>query len=347
MTAEIAVLSSAAVLLSTLLTGVARRLALSRGVLDVPNARSSHSKVTPRAGGLAVVAAFSGAVVVLAYTGVVDLRLAAALLGGGLPVALVGLADDYKSVSAGWRLAVHFAAAAWAMTFLGSSLMRPLGAAVALGSAGSILAGLAIVLAIVWTINLFNFMDGIDGIAGVEAVFVAAAGAGLCAAGASAVSAAGFVLAGSCLGFLVWNWPPAKIFLGDVGSGFLGYCLAVLALAATRRSPAAGWIWIILLGVFLVDATVTLSRRAVRGARVHEAHRTHAYQFLARRWHSHLKVTLAVSALNLCWLLPLAFFAAVRPRWAIASTAMALLPLVIVALWMGAGADEARSVRAR
>jgi Fuc2NAc and GlcNAc transferase len=222
--------------------------------------------------------------------------------------------------------------------------MRPLGAVVALGSAGRILA----VLAIVWAINLFNFMDGIDGIAGVEAVFVAAAGACLCAAGggASAVSAAGFVLAGSCLGFLVWNWPPAKIFLGDVGSGFLGYCLAVLTLAATRGSPAAGWIWIILLGVFLVDATVTLSRRAVRGARVHEAHRSHAYQSLARRWHSHLKVTLAVSALNLCWLLPLASFAAVRPRWAIASTAMALLPLVIVALWVGAGADEA-SVRAQ
>lgn len=344
MTGEIAVLSLAALLVSALLTGVVRRQALSRGVLDVPNARSSHSKVTPRGGGLAVVATFSGSIAFLAYAKFVDLRLAASLLGGGLLVALVGLADDYKSVPAGWRLAVHFAAAAWAMAFLGgASRMQPAAAVVTLGWAGRIFTGLAIV----WAINLFNFMDGIDGIAGAEAAFVAAAGSGVCAAsgGAAAVPAAGFVLAGSCLGFLVWNWPPAKIFLGDVGSGFLGYCLAVLTLAATRDTPADGCVWIILMGVFLVDATVTLSRRAARGARVHEAHRSHAYQHLARRWGSHLKVTLAVNAINLCWLLPFAFLASVRPRWDIASTALALLPLVVVALLVGAGVDEAKSVR--
>ena len=335
MTVEVAVLGVAAILLSALLTGVVRRLALSRGVLDVPNARSSHNKATPRGGGLAVVAGFSGLIVFLDYTRIVDVRLAAALLGGGLPVALVGLVDDYKSVPVGWRLAVHFAVAAWAVVSLGAPST--------LGWGGSAFA----VLAIVWAINLFNFMDGIDGIAGGEAVFVAAAGGGLCAAvgGAAAVSAAAFMLAGSCLGFLVWNWPPAKIFLGDVGSGFLGYCLAVLTLAAMRGSPTAGWTWSILMGVFLVDATVTLARRALQGARVHEAHRSHAYQFLARRWGSHLKVTLAVGALNICWLLPLALLASVRPGWAIASTVVALSPLVVVALRVGAGLEEARCVR--
>jgi Fuc2NAc and GlcNAc transferase len=336
-TDEVAVLGVVAILLSALLTGVVRRLALSRGVLDVPNARSSHGKATPRGGGLAVVVGFSGLIGFLAYTRIVDARLAAALLGGGLPVALVGVADDYESVPVGWRLAVHFAVAAWAVVCLG--------APITLGWGGRVFA----VLAIVWAINLFNFMDGIDGIAGSESVFVAAAGGGLCAAvgGAVAVSAAAFVLAGSCLGFLLWNWPPARIFLGDVGSGFLGYCLAVLTLAAMRQSPAAGWTWSILMGVFLVDATVTLLRRAVSGARVHEAHRSHAYQYLARRWGSHLRVTLAVSALNLCWLLPLAFLASVRPRWAIESTVVALLPLAVIALWVGAGVEEARSVRTK
>lgn len=291
---------------------------------------------------MAVVAAFSGTIALLWYTNIVDLRLAASLLGGGLPVALVGLADDYRSVPVGWRLAVHFAAAAWAVAFLGgSSLGRPMGAVVAIGWTGRILA----VPAIVWAINLFNFMDGIDGIAGAEAVFVAAAGGSLCAAGggASAVTAAGFVLAGSCIGFLAWNWPPAKIFLGDVGSGFLGYCLAVLILAAARKSPAVGWSWIILMGVFLVDATVTLLRRALRGTRLHEAHRSHAYQHLARRWGSHLKVTLAVNVLNLCWLMPLALLATVRAKWAAEWTVVALTPLIVIALLMSAGVDETRS----
>lgn len=346
MTDEIAVLGLTAALLSALLTAICRRLALSCGVLDVPNARSSHSKATPRGGGLAVVAVFSGSIVFLGYANIVDLRLAASLLGGGLPVALVGLADDYRSVPAGWRLAVHFSAAAWAIALLGgSSLVQPIGDVITLGWTGRILAAVAIV----WAINLFNFMDGIDGIAGAEAVFVAAAGGGLCAAGvgASAVSAAGCMLAASSLGFLAWNWPPAKIFLGDVGSGFLGYCLAVLILAALPENPAAGWGWIILMGVFLVDATVTLLRRAIRGARLHEAHRSHAYQHLAKRWGSHLKVTLAVSVLNLCWLLPLALLATVRPRWAPAATAVALAPLIVIAFLIGAGVDEARSARVK
>lgn len=334
---EIAVLGGATVVLSTLLTGITRRLALSRGLLDVPNARSSHSKATPRGGGLAIVAVFSGSIAFLGYAKIVDTPLAAALLGGGLPVALVGLADDYKSVPAGWRLAVHFAAAAWAVAFLGGpSPARLVGSAITLGWVDRILE----VVAIVWAINLFNFMDGIDAIAGSEAVFVAAAGGGLCAVdgGVSIVSAAAFMLAGSCVGFLVWNWPPAKIFLGDVGSGFLGYCLAVLALAAARQSPAVGWVWIILLGAFLVDATVTLSRRALRGERLHQAHRSHAYQRLSRRFGSHLRVTLGMSLLNLFWLFPFAVIATLHHAWAWGAATVALLPLIALAIVSGAGA---------
>jgi Fuc2NAc and GlcNAc transferase len=182
--------------------------------------------------------------------------------------------------------------------------------------------------------NLFNFMDGIDGIAATEATFVSWGGALLAsmAAVSSEVRWAAVLLGAACLGFLRWNWPPARIFMGDVGSGYLGYVIAVLAVAATRENPAALWIWLILGGVFFVDATVTLLRRLLRGDRIYEAHRSHAYQWLARRWESHAKVTWAVLTVNVLWLLPCAVFATRRPGIAAATAILALAPLVLFAV---------------
>src|SRR5437763_1644121 len=134
----------------------------------------------------------------------------------------------------------------------------------------------------------------------------------------------------ACLGFLRWNWPPARIFLGDVGSGYLGYVIVVLAVAAARDNPSALWVWLILGGAFFVDATTTLIRRTLRNERVHEAHRGHAYQWLARRWGSHAKVTCAVLIVNVLWLLPCAVFATWRPSLAAATVVFAFAPLVLV-----------------
>jgi Fuc2NAc and GlcNAc transferase len=147
-------------------------------------------------------------------------------------------------------------------------------------------------------------------------------------------------LAGASLGFLRWNWPPARIFMGDVGSGFLGFALAVLGLAASRSGAVPIEVWAILGGVFMVDATVTLIRRAGRGDRWFEAHRLHAYQHLARRWHSHLAVTLVVIAIDVIWLLPWALAAANFPAHAPLFLAAALIPLALVFLACGAGAKE-------
>jgi Fuc2NAc and GlcNAc transferase len=180
--------------------------------------------------------------------------------------------------------------------------------------------------------NLFNFMDGTDGIAASEAIFVLCGGALLgVLSGSAQVCWAALLCATACLGFLLWNWAPARIFMGDVGSGYLGYVIAVLALAATRANPAALWAWLILGGVFFVDATVTLLRRLARGERPHEAHRSHAYQWFARRWDSHAKVTCAVLAVDLLWLLPCAVFALRAPSFAAATAMVALLPLVLLA----------------
>jgi Fuc2NAc and GlcNAc transferase len=181
-------------------------------------------------------------------------------------------------------------------------------------------------------------MDGTDGMAASEAIFVVCAGGLL--GGDREVAAAAVVLACACLGFLRWNWPPARIFMGDVGSGYLGYAIAVLALAAASDNPVALWVWLILGGVFFVDATVTLARRLVRGERVYQAHRSHAYQWLARRWGSHLRVTLAVLIVDMVWLLPCAAFAELHPSYAGATTLIALTPLVVLAITAGSGRRE-------
>jgi glycosyltransferase WbpL len=324
--------------MSAVLTGVMRKFALVHSVLDVPNERSSHSIATPRGGGLAIVLVATSAMLVLELVGDVKLNLFMALTGG-VAVAAIGFVDDRHSVRAGIRFAVHTGAALWAVIWLGGLPPLRVGEQIVqLGWAGNLLA----LLGIAWTLNLFNFMDGIDGIAASEAVFVACAGAalGLMNGRANEVSAVGSVLGATCCGFLLWNWPPAKIFMGDVGSGYLGYVLAVLALAAARDNPVALWIWLLLGGAFFVDATVTLIRRLMRGERVHEAHRSHAYQWLARRWGSHRRVTVAVMTLNLMWLLPCAFLVTLHPDHAVAIVVVALVPLVALAFAAGAGRRE-------
>lgn len=335
----VALISVSALAASALLTHLTRKLAAGGGVLDVPNARSSHGVPTPRGGGVAIVLVTTVGLAVLGLRGAVQPDLLCAITGGGLAVALVGLADDRRSLSAAVRLTVHFAAALWALAWLGG--LPPLGVGTRLVSSGW--AGYVFgAFGIVWAVNLFNFMDGIDGIAASEAIFVALAGALLSAfmADSSGVGFAGLLFAGACGGFLLWNWPPAKIFLGDVGSGYLGYVIVVLAVAATRHNPVALWVWLILGGAFFVDATVTLVRRTLRSERVHEAHRSHAYQWLARRWRHHGRVTLAVLAVNLLWLLPWAVLAARRPVYAVACVIMALAPLAVLAVASGAGRRE-------
>jgi glycosyltransferase WbpL len=338
MPVELIVLALACCVVSALLTRGMRHLALSRGLLDVPNERSSHTQPTPRGGGVAIVATATACFVVLAVLRRLDAALFAAL-AGSLPVAVIGFMDDRRALRPAVRLAAHTAAAAWAVAWIGGLPELRLGDhVISLGAAGFVLA----VLSIVWAMNLFNFMDGVDAIAASEATFISWAGAllGSMSRVSSQVTWAAVLLGAACLGFLRWNWPPARIFMGDVGSGYLGYVIAVLALAVTRESPVALWAWLILGGVFFVDATATLLRRLLRGERVYEAHRSHAYQWLARRWGSHRRVTVAVMMLNLIWLLPCAFLVTLHPDHAVAIVVVALVPLVALAFAAGSGRRE-------
>ncbi len=324
---------------SIIFTGVLTRYAPRLGLLDTPNERSSHAVPTPRGGGVAIVVTSSVGFLVLGWLGILDLSLALGLVVGGLAVALAGFLDDFHRIPISARLIVHIGAAIWALYFLGAAPTLQLGERLVQ------LDGLwypVNVLGIVWVVNLFNFMDGIDGIAASEAVFIVLVAALLAfpMGVSSSIPLGAAVLVGSCLGFLYWNWPPAKVFMGDVGSGYLGYVIAVFALKSATDSSAALLVWLILGGVFFIDATATLTRRLGRGERVYQAHRSHAYQWLARRWGSHQRVTASVIVINVTVLLPLAIWSALQPYRAAYIAAGALLALLVALLAAGAGRAE-------
>ena len=323
---------------SALITAGVRAFLVSHGVMDLPNARSSHAVPVPRGGGVGIVVVFLSAVVCLLLRQVIPAKLAWALLGGGLAIAIVGLADDRFKLAPWPRLVVHCLAAGWAVWSLEPMAPFRFGGNTIVWvwlSRGVAFAGL------IWLTNLFNFMDGIDGLAGMEAVCVSGFGAVLLFLnGLPSYAHLSWMLAAATLGFLVWNWPPAKIFMGDVGSGFLGFTLGTLALFSSKAGPGLIWPWLILLAAFFVDATVTLLRRMFSRARWHEAHRSHAYQHAAQAAGSHAKVTLAVAAINLGWLFPLAWAALRYPAGAPALAAIAIIPLLYITIRFEGGLER-------
>ncbi|MFL5538994.1 MAG: glycosyl transferase family 4 [Longimicrobiaceae bacterium] len=320
----------AVVLASWAVTWAVRRDAIRRRVLDHPNERSSHDVPTPRGGGVAIVVVAVAAEAMLWAAGRLSRETALALAAGGVAVAAIGWLDDHGGVSAKARAAVHFAAAAWALFWLGGlPALRYGTGSVPLGIAGTVLAAFGIV----WSTNLYNFMDGIDGIAGAEAVTCGLfGGLLLLATGERGLAGAAFALAAASAGFLAWNWHPARIFMGDAGACFLGFTFAVLAVAAERAGSVPLLAWMVLLGVFVFDATATLVRRARRGERWHQAHRSHAYQRAAPTRAHHARVSAAVAGVNVS-LASLASLGTFRPGWLLPAAGAATL--LLATLYVG------------
>jgi UDP-N-acetylmuramyl pentapeptide phosphotransferase/UDP-N-acetylglucosamine-1-phosphate transferase len=280
----------AALVTAALLTRGLIDWTVARGIIDTPNARSSHTRSTPRGGGLSIV------IVVAAVAGVIAairpdelLRIGGAIVPA-LTVATVSWLDDVRTLRNRTRFAVHLAAAIAAVAVLGPVTR------VDLGSLGMVRFGpLAWPLTLLWIVgltNAFNFMDGSDGIAGITAAAVAAgiaAAAAACGAGPVAVIAA--ACAGASLGFLTSNWQPARIFMGDVGSAFCGFLLAVLPLAVRADAvPEVLPVAALALWPFIFDTSLTLLRRLRAGENVFQAHRSHLYQRLIIAGWSHRAV---------------------------------------------------------
>lgn len=280
--ATLALWLSAALALGALATWLARRYALRRQLIDLPGERRSHRAATPRGGGVSIVLVLllaHGALVLAWPAAMAPILLAA---GGLALVAGVGWIDDHRPLSPWLRLCVHAVAA--------------VALAAALAAAGGSGSDMAIAFAATLALtNVWNFMDGIDGLAASQAVVVATAYALL--AGHGPVLWLGLALAAAACGFLPFNFPRARIFLGDVGSGAIGYALAaLLAMSATGQSPEVRLPLLFPLLPFLLDASLTLLSRMVRGEAWWQAHVQHAYQAWARHRGSHVGVTLAYAA---------------------------------------------------
>jgi len=326
---------------SWVLTGFLRQYALAKSLIDIPNERSSHSVPTPRGGGVAIVVSFLAIIPVLNWFDLISSHVLLALWGAGCTVAITGFLDDHGHIAARWRLLVHFSAAAWGLYWLGGfPPVAVFGYLIDLGWFGHVCAAVYIV----WLLNLYNFIDGIDGLASLEAITACCGGALMVWLVASDLTAwmLPALLAIAVSGFLLWNFPPACIFMGDAGSGFLGLMLALLSVQAAWIAPQLIWVWLILLGVFIVDATITLCRRVLRGEKFYEAHCSHAYQYAARTLGAHRPVTLAVSAINVFWLTPVAGLVALKQLDGIFGIVVAYLPLFILAYRYKAGDRQAQ-----
>jgi len=278
-------------------TGLTRRYALRKRILDIPTSRSSHNEPVPRGGGLPFVVLFLLAVLLCIWLYPGDLRIWVALFGGGLIVGAVGWIDDRMGLPSFLRLLLYGLGALWAVMWAGGLPRFSLGFAhFSLGVWGYFLGWLGVFC----LINFYNFMDGIDGIAAGEGITVSlSAGMLLLMSAGTALAFLCFVLAAGLLGFIRWNWSPARVFMGDVGSNFLGYTFGVLAIASENQGTLPSLVWIVLLAVFVVDGVATMLRRLRRGKLPHIPHRTHAYQGAVLEGFSHRQVVSAVLMINL------------------------------------------------
>lgn len=270
------------------------RVAGHKVLQDIPGPRSSHSRPTVRGGGVVFILVF------LLCTYLASLQqwvpvLQTWQLGAIGVMMLVGMIDDLIGLPVLSRLLVQIAVAAFLVylpltqSLVPSWLLLPL------------------ILAAVWFINLYNFMDGIDGIASLQAISVALVIAGLCYwQNDMQLAQLCLLLAAVVAGFLFWNFPHSRIFMGDAGSGALGSIFVLLMVLVAASSEALWWACIIMMSVFILDASWTLTVRLLTGQKIWTAHKLHAYQILSRRWDSHSKVSALVSGYNLLWLAPVA-----------------------------------------
>ncbi len=333
---------------------VARR----KNLMDIPNDRSSHVLATPRGGGISFVILFLGSLILttlilnsIAIKNTYVYVMITLFIASGL-VAGIGYLDDRYQLSAKKRFLIHVISALLVICGIGYiSNISILNWQLSLGIVGAMFT----VLMIIWMINLFNFMDGIDGLCASEAIFVIVGLLFLSQHIAPPSDSFGIMiepffmlylyafLSAFLLGFLYVNFPPAKIFMGDVGSGFLGLVVSVLLIYLSLNfDPNFFWIGLVLAGAFIVDATWTLMIRLIKRQRVTEGHRTHAYQYASRKYHSHKVVTLGVILINMVWLFPIAYLINLEKLSGIIGVLIAYFPLCVLCFYFKAGTPEAK-----
>lgn len=313
--------------------------ALVNGHLAIPEARSSHQVPTPLGGGLSFVLVSAASLLAMLVTGRLGLS-GSAFLWPVFALALLGYVDDHRHLGVPLRMALQIVLMVCSLALIRVISAQVPGAESHTDFAAVLYFG-AILGLMLWLLNLYNFMDGTDGLATVEALCWAAVVVGLLyvadGEASRTVRAPGWVLYlllslfGSCAGFLYWNRAPARIFMGDVGSLFLGGLIASITVFLALQQHLSACISAIMLALFVIDATATLLRRLLRGERVWQAHRSHLYQRLAL-CKGHRFVAGLATLINVLWLAPWALLAHLYQGLAIICILFAYLPLVL--LWL-------------
>jgi Fuc2NAc and GlcNAc transferase len=318
-------------IVSYLFTKALIQYSITHSLLDATNERSSHLNPTPRVGGISFVALITFTLICSYTFKLYDINnnIYFVLLAPPLFIAFVSAFDDVKGgISRRARLASHFLAVSLAFYLL----------KIFTGSMVPMAFSFILFIGTLWIINLYNFMDGIDGIAASEAIFVILASSGFALFNNHIDWAfIQITLVGPILGFLFLNWRPAKIFMGDIGSTYLGMLLPCILIVSVLMHTLTFWSCVILLGTFLTDASWTLLYRFSTSQKWYHPHRSHLYQILSRKVNSHAKVSLYNLAVNICWLLPLSYLANTMPDYGHNFTIIALIPLLVTCIMAKAG----------
>jgi Fuc2NAc and GlcNAc transferase len=307
-----------------------RSFALRHAIVADVNFRSLHKKAIPRGAGLAFAVVFSALILAAGVLGFLTEWVVLLFGIGGILAGAVGLADDVFGIPAVRKLFAQICLALWALITCWDA---PYAANLEPGLAAFsvLLAGTCLFVS-VWFINMYNFIDGADGMAIGGAFYISLSGiAALTVSGADSPLIYVFALLAACsLGFMPLNLPPAKVFMGDAGSIFLGYSIGSLLLITTLQGLISVWTWISILGYFLADTTTTGVYRLLFVRKWYGVHRSHAYQNLVRILDSHAKVTYGVALYNLLWALPLTVWSVMNPE---AGPAAALLSVAPAVAW--------------
>lgn len=307
--------------------GLIRVYALQHFIIDTPNDRSSHTIPTPRGGGAGIILMVIACIVLMGVLEKLSLEATLAFSGGGIIVAYTGWLDDNKNISVLWRMVLYSMATIWALFWLQKTHFNNMNHSILISE---IVINIIFTIGILWIINLFNFMDGTDAFAAIQSICTSTV---LCILfwleGQNILLVIFSVILISSCGFLSWNFPPAKIFMGDVGSCTLGFFFGIFAIYTEINNLMSITIWLILLAPFIGDATFTLTKRIITKEKWYKAHNSHAYQRLYVMGFSHKKLVFGLLIINTIFMWPLSFIAYM---YSSAEITMVLLAYMIVAI---------------
>ena len=303
-----------------------KKIAIQKEIISNLNYRTLHEVPTPRGGGIVFSLIFSFTIFVLWYGDEISDQVFYMFGLGGFVATLFGFIDDVKNIKAKIKLAIQLFLGGWAVYWLEYGNL-PL-----LESIPFLIVTLVALFFMVWMMNAYNFMDGIDGMAASGAIFISLTLATVLflTEGSVEIITIFILITATVSGFMFFNWPPATIFMGDAGSVFLGYIFGSLLLFTVLKNDISIWSWITVFGYFFADTTVTQIMRVILVKKWYLAHRSHAYQNLARITGSHLKVTGAVILYNIIWIFPLVVWSVLQPEMEVVAAILAVAPAMIV-----------------